>query len=112
MFEYILLFFCLIPTMLGLAELLHYLKSYILSPKKRIPSYLLVNLVNTSPQLQLSLVIEKYRWQGHRYAEKIIAVYSNMDLDDLEECKQIAFEYNITICSKEELYFVLSEELK
>lgn len=111
MFEFILFFLALIPTMLGLAELLHIAKIHILSPKKRLPTYILVDLGDGAPQLQLSLIVEKFRWLGKRYAERIIAVYSDISEKDLYECEKIAEEYNIILCSPENLYYVFSSKL-
>ena len=54
----------LIPSMLGLAEILHILKLYILKPSKPSIAYKIIFLTNDMPLEHMSYIIEQYRWQG------------------------------------------------
>lgn len=100
MIEIILLILCLIPAMLGLAELLHSLKLYILAPKNKAISYTVICLTGYSPQQQLRFAIEKYSWMGEK---SIIAVNTFVPEEDFEECREIAEKNNIIFCSADEL---------
>ncbi len=100
MIEIVLLMICLVPTMLGLAEIIHWLKLLILSPKKKVPSYVVLYLTESSPREQISFAAEKYSYYGDR---NIIAVNTFVREEDFEECKAIADKNDIIFCSANEL---------
>ncbi len=96
MLEIIFVLVFLIPSMLGVAEILHLIKSYILSSKKKPRKLLLVYLTGDDALLQLKSVIEELNWHGKRFAEKIIAV--NCGAADFEPCRELAQKYEICYC--------------
>ena len=106
MAEILLCLFFLIPAMLGLSEIFHILKLYILFPK-RITSYVIVYLNNENASGQLQYALEQYFWLGKKYARNIIAVSNNLDKESSEVCKKIAFKHGLIFCGSEELETVL-----
>jgi len=106
MAEILLVLFFLIPAMLGIAEILHIIKLYILFPKSA-ESYVIIYLKNENASGQLMYALEQYFWFGKKYAKNIIAVNSGLSSDNYEICKSIALKHNIIFCSEEELQTVL-----
>ena len=102
MFELLLILF-LIPAMLGLAEILHILKLYILKPEKPIISYKVVILTNTSPLEHMKYVIEQYLWQKEKNSAKLIFINSLLSEDNFNNCKALAESYDLGFCSREEI---------
>lgn len=96
MSEIIFIFIFLIPSMLGLAEILHLIKTYILSGKNKPRKLLLVYLKGDDALLQLKGVLEEFNWQGKRLAERIIAV--DCGAKDFELCKNLAQKCGILYC--------------
>ncbi len=111
MIECILLLIATALAMLGLSELLHLIKIYILLPKAGNNRYLLVLLKGDSPQQDLISAIEEKRWLGARYAKSILAVYFSEGQSGLDACRKIAQDNDITVCSFYELSGII-EKLK
>ena len=103
MFHTIFCFLMLLPTMLGIAELIHMLKSALISRKGKNFSYTVVVLENETAISQLLYQIEKYQWQGKGYTQNIIAINSYLDENNKKQCNDIAKKYGVFICSFEEL---------
>lgn len=101
--EIIILILAVLLCTLGLAEVIHALKLYIFSPKKKPLSYLVVYLGKDDPESQLRYLGEKYLWQGKRLADNVIAVNSAVSPESLKTCAEIAAKYNIVYCSAESL---------
>ncbi len=108
MIEYGLILLTAALAMLGLAEVLHNFKMFLLKPKKERPSYRLVFLEGDDALQTLNSAIAEYRWRGGRYAENIIAVYSFLKPDALSECRKTAERYNVILLSCNELSGVVS----
>lgn len=92
-----------IPALFGLAELLHYLKVYIISPKVASTKYLIVFLGDNSPCKQLALAGEEYFWRGRKYAYNIIAVDCGISDEDYLVCHSFCNKNNFIFCSYNEL---------
>lgn len=103
MLETILIILALIPAMLGLAELLHILKNFLLSPKKRPKKYLLVFLEKDFAIAQFSDALEQQAWFGKRYCDKVFAVFSTLSESELEACHRLANQNKAVLCSVTEL---------
>lgn len=93
----------LIPAMLGIAEILHIIKLFILKPQKSIISYKIVILTNDMPFEHMKYVIEKYIWQHSKNSAKLIFVYSLLDEENFNECKMLAEQFGLGFYSKEEI---------
>ena len=101
MIEIILILMLLFPSMLGLAEILHFIKVYILLSKVKPQKTVLVYLKGKKSVEQLEYVIEEYHWYGEQYAKKIAAIDYGIPDDLIEECKEIAKRNNVLFYSKE-----------
>lgn len=110
MFYTALVVLLLIPTMFGLAEMLHLFKIHIISRKRPPQKCLLIGLKDDEAEFELLRVVEEYRWNGKKYAEKIIAV--NYGLGDVakQRCFEIAKENDILFCDFEEIGDLLKKE--
>ena len=88
---------------LGLTEVLHTLKQKMLFPKKYPKTRLIVYLDGENADLQLASIAEQYRWSGKGLAGEIVAVYSAISSESLENCRKLAEKHNIIICSEKDL---------
>lgn len=88
---------------LGLTEVLHTLKKIMLFPKKYPKTRLIVYLDGENADLQLASIAEQYRWSGKGLAGEIVAVYSAISSESLENCRKLAEKHNIIICSEKDL---------
>lgn len=103
MTEIIILILTVLLCTLGLAEVIHAVKLYIFSPKKKPLSYFVVYLGKEDPESQLRYLGERYLWQGKRLADNVIAVNSEVSFESFKPCAEIAAKYNIIYCSAETL---------
>ena len=103
MTETILIILLLFPSMLGIAELLHQVKIYILLPKTKPEKAVVVYLKGEKAVEQLMYILQEYRWHGESYAKRIVAVDSGIPENLVDECKKIAFENKILFYKKEHL---------
>ena len=95
----------LIPTILGIAEILHFIKIYIINPRPKVQKYVLLFLCGENCFEQLKVLFDEYVWKGKNYAEKIIAL--DCGIKDCEECLKFAAEKGITVLKNENLVKVL-----
>lgn len=84
MSEKILLYILLIPAMLGLAEILHFLKLYITRGKAKCKKCVLFYLCGENCFCSLKAILEECSWQGRNFAEKVVVV--DCGIEDIEEC--------------------------
>ncbi len=103
MAEFFLVFIFLIPTVLGLSELLHILKLNILKPKKPSVSYKVIILTDNFPVEQMLFEIEKYKWLGKHNGNSLIFVNSLLSFKNLQSCKAIAEKNSFSFCKIEEV---------
>lgn len=107
MTEAILLVLLLFPSMLGLAEIIHLAKVYIISPKIKPKKVVIVYLYGEQALEQLKLVLEEYSWHGKKYAEQIIAVDCGITSALYAECERIASQSKIVFCNEKDLASIL-----
>ena len=98
MVETILLILLLFPSMLGLAEIIHMIKLYILLPKVKPQKAVIVYLNGEKSVEQLQFVIQEYLWYGEKYAKKIAAVDKGIPEDLVDKCVDIAVKNDIILC--------------
>ncbi len=103
MVEIILAFLFLIPAMLGLAELLHIFKMYILKPSDPVICYKTIILTNDNPLSQMFYEIEKYTWHGKSSGANLIFLSSFLDDENSAECRIAAESRGFIFCTAEEL---------
>lgn len=91
----IFFYLLLIPAMLGLSEIIHYLKIYITKPKGNVRKYMIVYLKGSDCALKLKSVLEEYFWYGKRYCERILVLDGG--IEDVSECESIARRNKVVI---------------
>lgn len=101
MSEKILFYIILIPAMLGIAEILHFLKLYITRGKKRPSRCILFYLCGENCYCSLKGILEEYYWQGKNFAEKIVVV--DCGIKDLKECLSAAKNKDIVFIKPTDL---------
>lgn len=92
-----------IPALFGLAELLHLLKVYIISPKEYASKYLIIFLGEKSPFGQLALTAEEFFWRGRKYAHNIIAVNCGICEEEYQACRSFCEKNNFIFCDAKDL---------
>lgn len=107
MSEIIFSLFLLVPAMLGIAEIMHLIKLYLIERNNSLSPYIIIILKNETANEQILSVVENYRWQGEKYAENIIAVNSFLSEENQEIYADLARKHNLFYCSFEELKEVL-----
>ena len=103
MIEICLVILFLIPAMLGLAEILHILKLYILKPQNPIISYKVIILTDSTPIEDMKYVIEHYLWLSKKNNSSLIFVNSLLCEENFNACKKMAEYYGFSFCSKDEI---------
>lgn len=80
----ILIIFCL----LGISEVIHIICNFILKPANPPFKVLLTFLKGPEAEQQLISVKEELRWSGKQYADKILAVTSDLSAESIEYLKE------------------------
>ena len=87
-------------AILGLAEIIHFFKMWLLKPAnngKRI----MVLVPDDDFERQILSVYEQFKWQGEKFANKILVV--DCLPEHREECKKITDELGIEFCEASKL---------
>ncbi len=85
----------LIFAIFGFSEFLHILKGFLIFPKRKMCSHIVINLQNETAEKQLLYAIEKYTWFGSGYADFLVLNCENLSDEVYERCKKIAQKYDI-----------------
>ena len=93
----------IIPAILGVAELIHLLRVYIICPKINSTSYLIIFLGESSPCKQLAFAAEELSWRGKKYAQNIIAVDCGLNAEEYQICYSFCEKNNFIFCNTKEL---------
>ncbi len=104
MAEAILMILALIPTMLGISELIYYFKVYIIFGREVPETEVLLFLCDDDAISKLKHAGERKLWYGKRYAARVYGIYSELSQKVFEECEKTAELYNIKLLNKEEFY--------
>lgn len=88
--EIIMILFLIIPAVLGMAEILHFVKMLILSPYIKCNRYSLIVLENEDALFQLKNFLEENNWYGSKKLGKTIVVCKDLSSENFEECKHLA----------------------
>lgn len=90
-----------VPAMLGLAEIIHSFKMWLLKPKDKGKRIMVLIPDANDFEKQILSVYEQLKWQGEKFANKILV------LDCLplhrEECEKITKELGIEFCEASKL---------
>lgn len=108
MAETFLLLLFSVPSIIGLAEIIHALKLLLISPKRPACRILVVCPDSENYEGQLLHISERCRWMGDGYAEKIVVLNSAL-ADNREECNKLALQLGFVTAGGQE---VLSDFFK
>lgn len=90
----------LIFSVLGLCEFLHLLKCFLLFPKRKMNSTLVVMLKEETAVNQTVFAGEQYKWLGSKLADRVLIVASGLKTETVEECERLAARYNLKFVVK------------
>lgn len=90
----------LIFFILGLCEFLHLLKCFLVFPKRKMHSTLVVMLKEDTAISQIVFAGEQYKWLGSKLADRVIIVASGLRYETLTECEKLAMRYNFKFVVK------------
>ena len=90
-----------IPAILGMSEIIHSVKLWLLKPKNKGKRIMVLIPDTDDFESQILSLYEQLKWQGKRLADKIVVV--DCFVNEKEECKRIAENSGIEVCSLSEL---------
>ena len=85
-----LILIVLVFAVFGFSEFLHNLKLFLIFPRGKMHSHLVVELENNTAEQQLLFVCEQYAWYGNSFADYIVPSFEKLDAQTCERCKKIA----------------------
>lgn len=100
--EVVFLILIIFPTLIGMGELLHMLKTFIISPKLKCEKYIAVKLKENDALAQLNSVACELSWQGRVYGDGVIAVDCGLDSTQAEDCIKYCKRKGFFYCSEED----------
>lgn len=103
MIESVLLVIGVLLAVSGLCEFIHTVRLLFILPKKCNKGINLLWLKKGKAISQLKFAYEQIRWYGNTYADHIIAVTSDLDQEELEECKKYTENSDIILCPSDVL---------
>ena len=108
---YVLVFFLflILPAVLGVAEILHFIKLAMLSSGDKGYKFNCIFLEEEDAVLKLKVFCEECNWNGTKSGREYYAIYRELSKNVLDECKKIASEYDIGILSLEDFYQIINE---
>ncbi len=84
-------------SIFGLSEFLHILKLFIIYPKAKINSCLVIKLNDATAEKQTEYTCEQFCWYGKRFADSLKFDCEDLSLECYEKCRKITERYGIII---------------
>ncbi len=108
---YILVFFLflILPAVLGVAEILHFIKIAMLSSGDKGYKFNCIFLEEEDAVLKLKVFCEESNWNGIKSGREFYAVYRELSENVLNECRLIASKYDIEFLSLEDFCQIINE---
>ena len=103
MAEFVFFVILILPAALGLAEILHIVKRWLLSSGKNANKILFLIPDNDNFERQILSLLNEYKWQGNKLAEKIYIVSSKLDVDNRKECDLLAQKVGFKVLERENI---------
>lgn len=103
MAETLFILFLILPAVLGMAEILHLLKSFLLGCTVKGRRYSIVFLENEDAVTTLRTFCEEKNWYGRHADDKLFAVYKELSQEVLVDCREIAEKNDIIFLSADSL---------
>lgn len=95
----------------GICDFLHTLVSVFKRPKCGHKAVSVIRLKSGNAVRQLSYAFEQLRWHGDAFACHIVALGSDIEAAELEECRRFAAALPITLCEYAQLEHIAEEIL-
>ncbi len=95
--DYFIYFIFIIFAVFGLSEFLHMLKLFIIFPKAKIKSQLIIKLKNETAEKDVVYICEQFCWYGKKFADTLIFNCEELTCDIYERCKKITEKYGLII---------------
>ncbi len=96
----LLFFLILIFSLFGFCEALHLLKLFIIFPKRKMNSSLVIILSEETAINQITFAGEQLKWLGTKFADRVLAVSEDLNEETVKECKMLAEKYGIKFVVK------------
>ncbi len=103
MAEFVLVLILAFPAILGLAEMLHFFKKWILFSGDKGRKILILVPENKNFQRQMLSSFEDSKWQGEGLAKEIIVLDTCLSEENKEECRLLAEKLGFKLCDKLQL---------
>lgn len=101
--QYIIYIIFLFVSALGLSELIHAVWLLLSAKKGKDNKILICFLTGDKPDLELRYVIERLRWQGSGYADKVMAIGNVEEPSLLNKCVSLASKNNVIFINEENI---------
>lgn len=92
-----------ILAVLGLSEVLHTIRLLVLMPKQLPSGTTVIKLCGDEQLRQLHYAGAAFNWSGTAFCGKKLAVSDLPPGEYLEECREAAQQYDIMLCTPEQL---------
>ena len=109
MYLFVFFLFLIIPAVLGVAEILHFLKLAMLSSGDNEYKFSCIFLEEENAIIKLKAFCEESNWNGIKRGKEFYAIYNELSENVLNECALIANKYDIEFLSVEEFYQKVKE---
>ena len=109
MYVFVFFLFLILPAVLGVAEILHFLKLAMLSSDDKGYKFNCIFLDEDDAILKLKVFCEESNWNGKRSCREYFAIYKELSENVLNECGLIASKYDIELLSFEDFYQIIKE---
>lgn len=98
----LLLIFC-IPAILGMAEILHIVKVWLISPSCADNRIIVEVPRDENFHQQIIKTAEQVRWNGKAYANRVIVLVTFLDDQNKKKCADLANKFGFKISEKYDL---------
>ncbi len=98
------------PAVLGMAELIHTAKLWLVSSRHNPKRVMIVVPDNNNFEKQIMGVYEDFKWQGSKYAQRIVVMDNLLNGENKKECAALAAKLGFEICSVVELEDLVKRE--
>ena len=101
-----LCFLAIILCVLGLTELIFFLRLWALCPCTKANNYLTVALTKSDYYFQLVMAAEKLCWYGSGMFDGVIALTDGLSFEEITVCEKLnrdSYSSRIIFCTREEL---------
>ncbi len=99
----------IVPAVLGMAEILHLFKVYLLGYTRKGKKHSIVFLDNEDAVITLRAFCEEKNWYGKPVNNRFFAVYKGLSEEVFAECREIAEKNDIILLNIDDLTDYIKE---